>query len=157
VPVLSLIFVALTLGLAFAHVLEIVGKLRFGPREWLVVQQNLYVAFGPIGGTCEVLAIVFTWLALRDRPRGTHARRCTWIAAVAASIGLVEWALVVAPMNTVLSAWTPASIPADWTRVPNRWEIGHAVQAVLYAIAFVALATAWNTPRDADRRQSPAE
>ena len=28
VPVLSLIFVALTLGLAFAHVLEIVGKLR---------------------------------------------------------------------------------------------------------------------------------
>jgi hypothetical protein len=139
---LSLIFVGLTLGLTFAHVLEIAGKLRLGAGDWLTVQQNLYVAFGPIGGTCEVLAIVFTWLTVWQRRPRTTAARCTWVAAIAASVGLIAWAVVVAPMNTVLSSWTPASIPSDWTRVRDRWELGHAVQAVLYATAFVALVIA---------------
>ena len=139
-PLLSLLFVALTLGLTFAHVLEIAGKLRLGPREWLTVQQNLYVAFGPIGGTCEVLAIVFTWLTLWQRQRATGEARSAWVAAIATSVGLAAWAAIVAPMNTVLSGWTPDAIPPDWTRVRDRWEFGHALQAVLYVIAFVALA-----------------
>jgi hypothetical protein len=139
---LSLLFVALTLGLTFAHVLEIAGKLRLGARDWLTVQQNLYGAFGTIGAACEILAIAFTWLTVRQRPAGTPEARYTWAAAIAASAGLVAWAMIVAPMNTVLSAWTPASIPPDWTRVRNRWELGHATQAVLYLTAFVALAIA---------------
>ncbi len=138
---LSLLFVALTLGLTFAHVLEITGKLRLGPREWLAVQQNLYVAFGPVGGTCEVLAIAFTWLTLWQR-RGSSEACYTWVAAITASVGLIAWAVIVSPMNTVLSSWTTGTIPADWTRVRNRWEIGHASQAMLYAIAFGALALA---------------
>jgi hypothetical protein len=144
-PVLSLLFVALTLGLAFAHVLELVGKLRLDGPSWLVVQQNLYVGFGPIGGTIEVLAILFTWLTLFGRRGSTRAWRWTLVAAIAVTAGLVEWALVVSPMNGVLSAWTPQSLPAEWTRVRDRWETGHAVQAVLFAIAFVALVVALQT------------
>jgi hypothetical protein len=142
VPMLSLLFVALTLGLTFAHVVEIVGKLRLDGPEWLTVQQNLYVAFGVVGGTCEVLAIVFTWLTVWQRPRGTREARYTWIAAIAVSVGLVAWALIVAPMNTILSGWTPESLPLDWTRVRDRWEIGHATQAALFALAFITLALA---------------
>lgn len=162
VPLLSLIFVALTLGLTFAHVLEIVGKLRLGARDWLTVQQNLYVAFGPIGGTCEVLAIVFTWLTVRQQPAGTTEARYTLVAAIAASVGLVAWAVLVAPMNAVLSSWTLESIPSDWTRVRNRWELGHAAQAVLFAIAFIALAIARNREShpsggdDSGRVEAPA-
>jgi hypothetical protein len=37
----SRVFVALTLGLAFAHMLEFPGKLQLGPRDWLMVQQHL--------------------------------------------------------------------------------------------------------------------
>jgi len=140
---LSLLFVSLTLGLTFAHVLEIVGKLRLGPREWLTVQQNLYVAFGPIGGACEVLAIAFTWLVVWRRPRGSRQARYSGIAAIAASVGLVAWAAIVAPMNTVLSAWNLESVPSDWTLVRDRWEIGHATQAGLYTAAFIALTLAW--------------
>jgi hypothetical protein len=140
VPLVSLTFVALTLGLAFAHVLEIVGKLRLGPNDWLTVQQNLYVAFGPIGGSCEVLAVLFTWLNAWRTRREPPAHRSALAAAIAVSAGLIAWALIVSPMNTVLSGWTPASIPADWTRVRNRWELGHALQAALFAIAFLALA-----------------
>jgi hypothetical protein len=142
VPLLSLIFVVLTFGLTFAHVVEIVGKLRLDARDWLTVQQNLYVGFGPIGATCELLAIAFTWQTVWQRRGGGSEARLTVIAAIAASVGLIVWALVVSPMNTTLSAWTPESIPPDWTSVRNRWELGHAVQAVLYAIAFISLARA---------------
>jgi hypothetical protein len=159
VPLLALVFVALTLGLAFAHVLEIAGKLRLGPHDWLRVQQNLYVAFGPIGGTCEVLAVLFSWLTVLGTRGERSVHRLAWIAAAAASAGLIELALVVAPMNTVLSAWTPESIPDHWTRVRNRWELGHAVQAVLYVVAFLALTVALRRSGPADptaRVQSPA-
>ena len=156
VPLLSLIFVALTLGLTFAHVLEIVGKLRLGPRDWLTVQQNLYVAFGPVGGACEILAIAFTWLTVVNRPRSSREARYSWMAAIAASIGLLVWAVVVAPMNSVLSTWTPESIGSDWMLVRDRWEIGHATQAVLYAVAFIALAIARTCAKHDEAERSPA-
>ena len=122
--------------------LEIVGKLRLDRREWLTVQQNLYAAFGPVGGACEVLAIALTWLSLRQRPPRSRERRLTLMAAIATSVGLITWATVVSPMNTVLSAWTRESVPAEWTAVRNRWETGHAAQCALFAFAFIALAIA---------------
>jgi hypothetical protein len=45
-------------------------------------------------------------------------------------------------MNTVLSAWTPESIPAGWTDVRSRWELGHAMQAALFLFAFISLVLA---------------
>jgi hypothetical protein len=136
---LSLVGVGLTLGLAFAHVLEVIGKMRLDGPQWLTVQQNLYVAFGPVGGAIEVLAIVFTWLAAYGHHRRSRARHLTILAAAAASAGLVEWALVVSPMNSMLNAWTAASVPVEWTAVRNRWEIGHAIQAGFFIVAFASL------------------
>ncbi|HJS88173.1 MAG TPA: hypothetical protein VJ779_22200, partial [Acetobacteraceae bacterium] len=54
-------------------------------------------------------------------------------------IGLIEWALVVAPMNARLNGWTAATLPPDWIAVRNRWEAGHAVQAMLFFLAFLLL------------------
>jgi hypothetical protein len=131
--------VALTLGLAFAHVLELVGKRQLAGPAWLMVQQHLYVAFGSVGAVIEVLAIAFTWLALFQRRRaGRDSRRVT-AAALAVTLGLVVWTLMVSPMNGVLNAWTPATLPDDWSLVRNRWELGHAIQAALFAIGFIAL------------------
>ena len=127
---------------AVAHVLEFVGKARLDASHWLTVQQNLYIAFGPIGGACELLAVAFTWIAVWQRPRGSRARRYTLLAAIAVSVGLMAWALIVSPMNTVLNGWSPDSVPPEWTRVRNRWETGHATQAVLFFLAFIALAIA---------------
>ena len=44
---LATLLVALILGLAFAHVMEVPGKLRIDGPTWLIVQQNLYIGFGP--------------------------------------------------------------------------------------------------------------
>jgi hypothetical protein len=66
----------------------------------------------------------------------------------------MDWALVVSPMNGVLNGWTPASLPPAWTSVRNRWELGHAVQAALFAVGFVCLEIG-AVQDDARSRRSP--
>ena len=137
---ISRLTVGLTLGLAFAHAVEFIGKRQLSAQDWLVVQQHLYVAFGVVGGPIEVLAVATTWISWvmlrRVWPASSH-----WMlaAAIVVSIGLIDWALVVRPMNGVLNGWTADHIPSEWRSVRNRWEIGHAIQAGLFAIGFVSL------------------
>jgi hypothetical protein len=69
----------LLFALAFAHVAELPGKRRLDGPHWLVVQQHLYIAFGPIGAVVEPLAIAFVWAlaGLRARRMGGGSRgRC---------------------------------------------------------------------------------
>ena len=139
----SLFLVALIFGLAFCHVMEMPGKLRLNGREWLVVQQNLYIAFGaPIGTGIEVASILTTWLLVLLVRNRRSALYWTVAAAVCVSVGLVEWFAVVAPINAIFSAWTPGAIPADWTRLRGRWEMGHAIHAALFGLGFTALVIA---------------
>ena len=113
---LSLLLVALTLGMTFCHVLEIPGKLRFEGAAWLTVQQNLYVAFGVVGAAIEVLSILLTWVVVVQVRSRRPAVYWTVGAALCVTIGLLAWAVLVAPINAALSGWTPATLPADWER-----------------------------------------
>jgi hypothetical protein len=139
---LSLLLVALTLGLTFAHVMEIPGKLRLDGATWLAVQHNLYVAFGVVGAVIEVLAIALTWLLVLMTRRRRPALWWTLAAAACVSAGLGDWFLLVAPMNAALSVWTPDTLPADWTRYRDQWELGHAIHAGFFALGFSALVLA---------------
>lgn len=130
--------IALSLGLSFAHVLEIPGKLQLDGPQWLMVQHHLYVGFGTVGAAIEVAAIVLAWV-LALRLRGTAEARRTFAAALLVTVSLIEWALVVAPMNARLNAWTATTLPSTWTATRDRWEAGHAVQAVLFFAAFLLL------------------
>jgi hypothetical protein len=142
---LTLLGIALILGLAFAHVAELPGKLRLAGTDWLTVQHNLYIGFGPIGAVVEPLAILLAWtLAFRLRRSGRPGFVPALAAALCVSVGLAVWALVVSPVNAVVDGWTAATLPADWTAWRNRWEIGHAIHAALFALAFCL--TSWAEP-----------
>ena len=150
----SLLLVALTLGMTFCHVMEIPGKLRLGGPDWLTVQHNLYVAFGVVGAAIEVLAILLTWvLVLQVRGR-RPAFSWTLGAAGCVTAGLLVWFMLVAPMNAALSGWTPDTLPADWTAYRDQWELGHAIHAALFGLGFSALVVALlaETPHDGPRR-----
>ena len=43
------------------------------------------------------------------------------------------------PVNEVLSNWTLATLPADWSNYRVRWEIDHALTALFSVIAFATL------------------
>src|SRR5215510_16606681 len=110
----TLLMVALLLGLAFAHVLERPAKMLYDAAFYLTLQQTLYVAWGPphIGGILEPAAILAT-LALtvfvRKRPRAV------WLTLGAGVALLVAFPVVffawVAPANAAFRASTPSTIP----------------------------------------------
>jgi hypothetical protein len=140
----GILAVAAIFAMAFAHVIELPGKLRLDGPGWLLVQHNLYIAFGPAGAVLEPLAIVLAWSLAASLWRKGQPYRLAALAAFCATVGLVEWAIVVKPMNALLDGWTAATLPPDWTACRNRWELGHAIHAGLFAIAFCALlGSAW--------------
>ena len=139
----NLLCVALTLGLAWSHVLELPGKLRLDAAHWLEVQHNLYVAFGPpVGAPIEVAAIVLSWIVYCKTRRRHPAARWTLVAACCTTLGLVLWFWLVAPMNAIIDAWTPQTLTPDWISVRDRWEAGHAAQCVLFGAGFGSLLAA---------------
>ncbi|MGH6928609.1 MAG: hypothetical protein ACREEV_09855 [Dongiaceae bacterium] len=52
---------------------------------------------------------------------------------------LVEFFLIVEPVNVAFARWTPATLPPDCTDYRLRWEVGHAFGFVLALAAFCSL------------------
>ncbi len=136
---LSLLCTTIAFALTLCHVLEMPGKLALSGDVWLAVQHHLYGTFAWVGAIGEIGAIVFSgWLfvLLRDRrPAGALAL----LATLCAVAGLASWFMLVAPLNKIIAAATATSMPADWEAVRLQWELGHAVAAGLFTVAWVAL------------------
>jgi hypothetical protein len=138
----TLILVALSLGASFGHTLELPAKLQWDGPLYVAVQNEapgLYVMFGTVGAVIEVGAILAAAsLAYLVRAR-QPAFRLSLVGAGLLLLALISWAVFIAPANSVMSAWTPDTVPADWTYWRNRWEYSHAVNFVLKVAGFGAL------------------
>jgi hypothetical protein len=56
--IVAVVAVALTMGLTFAHTLELPQKLGYDAATWTRIQQSLYLWFGVVGGAVEVAAVI---------------------------------------------------------------------------------------------------
>jgi hypothetical protein len=138
----TVLLVALLLGLAFAHVLERPAKMLYDAELYVTLQKTLYVAWGPpnLGGFLEPAAILATLsLAVLLRKR----KRAFWLTLAAGFALLLAFPVVffifVAPANAAFLAATPSSIPRDWMELRASWEIGHAIRFVLQMLALSLL------------------
>jgi hypothetical protein len=123
-----------------AHVLEMPNKLALDGPLWLAVQQHLYRGWGPaIGAPTEIGALLTAGLiAWRTGARWA-------LLAVGCYLGMLACFFVFnGPANAALNGWTAATLPADWSALRMRWELGHALAALL---ALVALAAALRAER----------
>ncbi len=55
--------------------------------------------------------------------------------------------LLVNPVNQAFAGWTPAAVPADWTRLRDQWEFTHAARGGLFLLGFSALLASVLGPR----------
>ncbi len=137
-----------------AHVLELPNKLALDAPLWLAVQQHLYRGWGPFfGGPVEIIALATALMLLLARRRDCAPMRLALVAVLAYVGMIVTFFVFNDPVNAALNAWTPSTIPADWSRYRLQWEIGHALAAILSLVAIVALVRAWFIER---RRLGPA-
>ncbi len=136
---ITLLFTALSMGMAFCHTLEMPVKMGYDGSLWTTVNQSLYRLFGTVGAFVEVgaiiLAAVLSFLVRKRRP----AFQLTLTGTVFLALALLVWFVFTAPMNAEISRWTVGSLPTDWTRVRNQWEYSHATRFVLQLIGFSAL------------------
>lgn len=139
----ALTLTALTMGMSFAHVLEMPAKLAYPPDLYVALQNTLYVSFGPpnIGAFVEPGAVL-TVMILAYLVR--HRRPAFWFVLWAAICLLLAFPVIfflfTEPANAVFHAARPASVPADFARYRSQWENSHAVRFVLHLAAFVLLA-----------------
>lgn len=136
----TILLVALSMGTALAHLLEMPAKLRVDGAFWLRLLQTVYPpGFGTAGAAFEVGAVIGTLaLAVLVRRRGAAFG---WSLAGAAGVlaaHLVFW-IWVAPVNATLVPLSADALPADWPGLRAQWEYGHAARAVLQLLALAAL------------------
>lgn len=141
----AVLLTALTMGLEFAHVLEWPAKQGYSGQLWVRLQESLYTWFGTLGAVVYVLAVIVgVVLAFRVR------RAPVWWAAGLQVAALASFLAVIYPVNQRLpiSSSDQVTVPADWTSLRVRWELGHTVGFVLFLIAFVLLLS--NRPEETE-------
>jgi hypothetical protein len=141
---------AVAMSLALAHALELPGKLRLGCEEYLAIQTIYYPGF-TIGGAAEPLTIIALGALLFMLPAGSRIGWLIGAALIAAVATQILFWTIVQPVNRVWLKSIPLD-PAgkrffgtnaairertDWTRLRNRWELGHLARAVTATAAFV--------------------
>jgi hypothetical protein len=136
---LAVVLAALTLGIAFGHLLEIDGKLRLDGATWLAVQQQLYAGSGAIGLSVQfgaaAAAALLAWL-LRHR---YLVLGLTLAATICLIAQLGVWVLVNEPIDSDTARWTAQTLPANWQDYRNAWEAAHVSRAGLNFLALTAL------------------
>lgn len=137
--VLTLLLVALSMGLEFAHTLELGPKLTYSPPLYLRLNTSLYAWFGPPLGAAILLgAIVATGvLAWLVRPRSM--RLLTGVALALQLAASANYFAFVEPVNGRFRALSPGQVPGDFTALRVQWEYGHALGFVLFVAAFLLL------------------
>ena len=156
--VVTVFLVAITMGLALAHALELPGKLRLDQQTYLATQTIYYPGF-TIGGIAEPLAVVALILLLVAT--GRDNTKFWWILAGLIAVVAMQgvfW-FVTQPANrfwlkhqhlnqagsrffSIDQSREHRSGDQDWRQLRNQWEYSHVARAALATIALIALATA---------------
>lgn len=119
-----LVLAALTVGMKFAHVLELAPKLEWNADLYFPVQTSLYRLYGTIGPVLDVGAVLTTGL-LAFMLRGQRGFRYTLTAVGFMIVSLIIWLIVVAPASMLINQWTTTNaVPADWMMLRNQWQFG---------------------------------
>lgn len=140
---ITLLFVALFMGLEFCHVLELPAKMQYDGSLYVTLQNTLYRYFGAPGPGAFITlgallsAIVLSFL-VRKRRRVFY---WTLVGTIClASAFPVVFFLFIEPVNVVIKQAIPDSVPANWMQLRNQWEYSHAANFVLSLVGFSAIA-----------------
>jgi hypothetical protein len=132
---LAIVFTALALVPAGAHLFELPNKIGLAEEEYFVVQ-SIYrgwalfgiVLFGALAANLAAAILV------------RRQRTALWLAFLAfllVAAGLVIFFTWTYPANQATSNWT--IVPENWQELRSQWEYAHATNAVLTFLAFCAV------------------
>jgi hypothetical protein len=132
----ALMFAALALGPALAHLFALPNKIGMSEADYFVAQQ-IYRGWAWLG--LVVYGALLSALALSWALRRDGAARTWALVAFLCIVGTqgIFWTWTY-PANRATQNWT--TVPADWQRLRTEWEYSHATSAALNLLAVAALA-----------------
>lgn len=150
--VVATFLTAVVMGQALAHAMEMPGKMRLNRDQYYTVQSINYPGF-TIGGAAEPLSILATGTALLLAASGSETFQLIGGALAALAITHVLFWIVVQPVNRqwlgsvklsgaaehFFRTGESGGLSGDWTRLRDRWEMGHAARSVTSATALLLL------------------
>ena len=141
-----LILSALTVGMKFAHVLELIPKLQLDPEIYIVIQTHLYQLFGTLGPIIDVGTLIVA-VILAVRLYRQPAFRLTALAVGAMIVSLLVWLILVQPANAPINQWQASSIiPTDWTHWRDQWQYGQLISFSFDLLGFCLIL--WSVVRE---------
>jgi hypothetical protein len=131
----SLLFAALVLAPALAHLLELPNKIELSRNHYLVVQQ-IYSGWSLLGVVVygALLSTLALAILVRRQPRVFALTLAAFLCLLAAHF--VFW-IFTFPANQETANWTV--LADNWMALRAQWEYSHAAGAVLNLAAFVLL------------------
>ncbi|HLS85237.1 MAG TPA: DUF1772 domain-containing protein [Burkholderiales bacterium] len=132
---LSLLFAALAMAPALAHLLELPNKIGLPREDYLTVQQ-IYSGWALLGVVVigALLTTLYYVIVVRGRRRA-FAFALLGLLCLAGT-QLVFWTFTF-PTNQATENWTV--LPENWAALRAQWEYSHAASAILNMAAFVLL------------------
>ena len=141
---LAIMFTALALVPAGAHLFELPNKIGLAKEEYFVVQ-NIYRGWALFGiALFGALAANLAAAILVRRQRAPFWLALVAFLLVAATLAIFfSWTY---PANQATDNWTTA--PANWQELRLQWEYAHAANAVLTFLALGAVTMSVLLTRD---------
>ena len=126
----SLVLVALVTGVFWGSWLGLSRSIQtFAPDTFLAIGQAMIGNLAPVMPFLVILAGLSQLVLLFQlRSRGLSAFLPALIAFVMFVIAIAVTLLIEVPIDNQIRVWTPASLPADWTVIRDRWESFHVLR-----------------------------
>lgn len=139
---ITLILVALFMGLEFAHALELPAKMQYDGVLYVTIQNSLYRYFGTPGpGALITVGAVLSAIALTVLVR--NRRPAFWWTLASTLCLTIAFPLIyflrIEPVNVVIEQANASSVPTDWEQLRNQWEYAHSTNFVCSLAGFSAL------------------
>ncbi len=141
---LALNLTALVLVPNGAHLFELPGKISLERDAYFIVQ-GIYAGWAMFGVAILAAIAANGALAFAERNRNPVAARFAAVSATLIAVSLAVFFMWVFPANQATANWTLQ--PADWEELRRQWEYGHAVDAVIVWLAFLATSIACSRRR----------
>jgi Domain of unknown function (DUF1772) len=139
---ITLILVALFMGLEFAHTLEMPAKMQYDGAFYVTIQNSLYQYFGAPGlGAWITVGAVLAAIALTVLVR--NRRPAFWWTLAGTLCLVIAFPLIyflrIEPVNGVIEQATARSVPTNWANLRDQWEYAHAANFIFSLASFSAL------------------
>jgi hypothetical protein len=136
---LALALTALILVPSGAHLFELPGKIGLDRDAYFTVQR-IYAGWAWFAVPIFAAILANGALFFAERRRDPTAARAALLSGGLIALSLVVFFIWVLPGNQATANWT--EMADDWEVLRRSWEYGHAANAFIVFVAFIATARA---------------